>query len=493
MKITRFILTALLLYLLSACSPEPANVSSHLAQIENDLNSGDLNKAILLADSLKKLYPHAGRLVYKADSLMQIAERIAVDFSLTEDQIVSRLSKSIGNYSPEDKTTWEKMGWLEWRIINGEKRYFNRAASNLALIKSFHDQRTERDSLIASDTAILFRKRHTESIIKATGNQTIPSIPVEMTIYYTLTVNPDVVAPGETVRCWLPYPKENHARQSEVYLLAVSNEDFYLTPDTMMHRTLYMENKAEKGLPVVFGIVYRYKSSGQYFDPANLKILPYNKNSELYKKYTSEQVPQICFTQNVKNLADSITGSEKNPYEIVKKIYYWFNRNIPWAGALEYSIMPNIPEYVLKYRKGDCGMQTFLFISMLRYKGIPVKWQSGWMVPPDEKHIHELVVPPDDKNLHDWCEVYYEGVGWTPVDVSYGLQFSADLKTREFYISGIDSYRLIVNDGISGNLYPEKKFLRSEPFDFQRGEVEWKGGNLYFDKWDYNMKIEYKK
>ena len=78
-----------------------------------------------------------------------------------------------------------------------------------------------------------------------------------------------------------------------------------------------------------------------------------------------------------------------------------------------------------------------------------------------------------------------------PVDVSYSLQYSKNPETREFYISGIDSYRLIVNDGVSGKLYPEKKFMRSEPFDFQRGEVEWTGGNLYFDKWDYNMKIEY--
>jgi hypothetical protein len=241
-----------------------------------------------------------------------------------------------------------------------------------------------------------------------------------------------------------------------------------------------MENKAEKGLPVVFRISCSYKSSGQYFDPANLKILPYNKNSGLYRKYTSEQLPQICFTENIKHLADSITGSEENPFEIVKKIYYWFNKNIPWAGALEYSVMPNIPEYVLQNHHGDCGMQTLLLMSMLRYKGVPVKWQSGWMM------------PPDGKNLHDWCEVYYEGVGWVPVDVSYSLQHSDNLKTREFYISGIDSYRLIVNDGIAGKLYPEKVFMRSEPYDFQRGEAEWKGGNLYFDKWDYSMKIVYK-
>ena len=126
-------------------------------------------------------------------------------------------------------------------------------------------------------------------------------------------------------------------------------------------------------------------------------------------------------------------------------------------------------------------MQTFLLMSMLRYKGIPVRWQSGWKV------------PPDGKNLHDWCEVYFEGTGWIPADISYGLQYSDDRKLREFYISGIDSYRLIINKGVAGRLWPDKTFMRSEPFDFQRGEVEWKGGNLYFDKWDYEMEIKYDK
>jgi hypothetical protein len=157
----------------------------------------------------------------------------------------------------------------------------------------------------------------------------------------------------------------------------------------------------------------------------------------------------------------------------------WFKENIPWTGALEYSIMPNIPEYVLSNRRGDCGMQTLLFMSMLRYKGIPVRWQSGWMV------------PQGSENLHDWCEVYFEGAGWVPADISYDLQDSDIAELREFYLSGIDSYRLIANDGIAGSFYPEKKYMRSDPYDFQRGEVEWKGGNLYYDKWDYEMKIEF--
>jgi hypothetical protein len=450
-------------------------------QIEKEVSAGNLKNAILLADSLKKQCPGESVLVQKADSLAQIAERIALDFSLTEEQIISRLNKSPGSFSSEEKASWEKMNWLEGRIINGEKRYFNRAASNLVLLKKFHLDRANRDSLIASDKEMIFRKKHTESIIKASENQSFSVIPVEMKIDYTITVEPDAVPPGETVRCWMPWPKENHPRQQKVTLISASQNNYILAPDSAVHGSVYMEAKTEKGLHLIFRVSYSYQSGGQYFDLKNLKIKPFDKTSSLYKKYTSEQLPQICFTEKIKQMADSITGSESNPAEIVRKIYYWFGKNIPWAGALEYSIMSNIPEYVLQNKKGDCGMQTFLFMSMLRYKGIPVKWQSGWKM------------PPDAKNLHDWCEIYYEGVGWIPADISYGLQYSDNLKTKEFYISGIDSYRLIVNDGISGLLYPKKKFFRSEPFDFQRGEVEWKGGNLYFNKWDYDMKIEYKK
>jgi len=425
--------------------------------------------------------PDNKQLVLKSDSLSQITERIALDFPFTENEINLQLKEKIGTFTAEEKADWEKKNWLEWKMINGEKRYFNRAVSNLGLTKSFHLQRAQRDSLEASDPEMIYRKKHTQLIIKESENKPDPVIPVSMTINYTITVNPDAVAAGETVRCWLPYPKENHPRQKNIELLATSNKDFIIAPDSAIHRTIYMEAKAEKGLPLIFRISYSYDSYGQYFDPDKMIIAPYDKKSTLYREYTSEQLPHICFTEKVKHLADSIAESEESPFEIVRKIYTWFTNNILWAGAQEYSIMPNIPEYVIQNRRGDCGMQTFLFMSTLRYKGIPVRWQSGWKV------------PPDAKNLHDWCEVYYEGTGWVPADMSYGLQYSTSRKTREFYISGIDSYRLIVNEGVAGRLYPEKKFLRSEPFDFQRGEVEWREGNLYFDKWDYNMEINYNK
>jgi hypothetical protein len=450
-----------------------------LLSIQGNLESGNLRTAIHLADSLKAFCADNKKLIRNADSLAQIAGRVGLDFSVTEKQVIEQIEKRIGPFSKEDKALWEKKGWLEWRLINGEKMYFNRAASNLQLIKKFYEQKEVRLREIAEDPNMIFRLKHTGEVIKASDNKNNPVVPVNMEITYSITVHSDAIPEGEKVCCWLPWPKEGHSRQQKIKLLSTSNLEYIIAPDSAIHSTIYMEESSKKGIPTVFQISFRYQSNAQYLNMAGLKVLPYDKTSDNSKKYTSEQLPQICFAGNIKRLADSITSKDDNSATIVRKIYYWFKENIPWTGALEYSVMPNIPEYVYHNKRGDCGMQTFLFMSMLRYKGVPVRWQSGWMV------------PPGAENLHDWCEVYYEGTGWIPVDVSYDLQQSENAAIKEFYLSGIDSYRLIVNDGVAGPLHPEKKYMRSEPYDFQRGEVEWKGGNLYFDKWDYDMKIEY--
>ncbi|MBG0857955.1 MAG: transglutaminase domain-containing protein [Bacteroidales bacterium] len=449
--------------------------------LRSEFNAGNFRQACRLADSLKKSCPENNKLLSEADSLVQIAERIRLDFSVPEEEFLSQLKKYTGTVSDSSLEAWNKRKWLEWRIIDGKRMYFNRAASNLRLLKMFYEEKEKQQLRVAADPEMISRLAHTQNVVLQSLNTIEPVLPAEMTITYTITVSPDAVPEGEIIRCWLPWPKANHTRQKEPELLRVSNDNYIIAPDSAIHSAIYMEEPAHKGMPTLFSISFRHGSAGQYFNPERLNILPYNRNSDLYRKYTSEQLPHISFTEHIRNLADSIVSPGDDPLTTVRKIYMWFKEAIPWTGALEYSIIPDIPEYVFINKRGDCGMQTMLFMSMLRYKGIPVRWQSGWKV------------PPDHKNLHDWCEVYFEGVGWVPADISYDLQPSENKVLKEFYISGIDSYRLIVNDGIAGALYPAKQHLRSEPYDFQRGEVEWKGGNLYFDKWDYEMKIEYVK
>jgi hypothetical protein len=77
-----------------------------------------------------------------------------------------------------------------------------------------------------------------------------------------------------------------------------------------------------------------------------------------------------------------------------------------------------------------------------------------------------------------------------PMDVDYGLRDTEDEDMKWFYLGGMDAYRLIFNDAFSRPFSPPKEHHRSETVDSQRGEVEWEGGNLYFDQWDWNMEWE---
>jgi transglutaminase-like putative cysteine protease len=173
-----------------------------------------------------------------------------------------------------------------------------------------------------------------------------------------------------------------------------------------------------------------------------------------------------------------VVGNATNPLVKARRIFRFVNEEIRWVLEQEYSVIPSLSMKGLRTGTGDCGVQSMLFITMCRAAGIPSRWQSGW------------TSKPGDMNMHDWAEIYIEPWGWLPTDVSYGLQPSDDPQVREFYLGHMDAYRLIVNLDYGQPLQPAKSGLRSEPADFQRGEVTLDGRNLYFDDWTYDIMFD---
>ena len=64
-----------------------------------------------------------------------------------------------------------------------------------------------------------------------------------------------------------------------------------------------------------------------------------------------------------------------------------------------------------------------------------------------------------------------------------------DTPLENYYISGLDLYRMASNEGVGDRLSPPKTYIRSETVDFQPGEVEWRGGNLYYDHWHSHLTV----
>lgn len=418
--------------------------------------------------------------VWDLKAQIDLMQRIRLDFNKDLEDILPAIKKYYPNVSREQLETWEASGALECMTIDGKKKYFANAAANLfridpeaRAVKKAKDN-PEMDSLDKTLNRII-PKMVKEA--RKSGKNLLS--PVRMRLNYTMKLKPDVIPEGEIVRCWMPWPREGHKRQSEIKLISTSREEYVIADNSHLQRSIYMEGKAEKGKATEFNVVFEITARPEVYLLKEDMIKPYDKTSPLYQEFTAERETHIRFTPEIQALSRLIVGDETHPLRIARKIFKYISDHYPWASAREYSTIPNIPSYVMQNNSGDCGQVTLLMLTLCRYNGIPARWQSGWM-------LH-----PGDVNLHDWGELYFEGVGWVPADQSFGRRNFEDPDMEFFFLGGMDPYRLIVNDDYSAPLYPSKTWLRSETVDFQRGEMEWRGGNLYFNQWNWDMQVEY--
>ncbi len=408
-------------------------------------------------------------------------QRLLTDFCLTRSQVKQYITKYIPNVTDEQMDRWEESRALECMELDGEKRYFRNAGPNLFRIDSIcRDIKWKKDGQPKGGSEDV-NCNHLPEVIAAASENASPLVtPKRMRVTYTLTVDTNAVPAGKVIRCWLPYPRSDVKRQTEVKFLGASQPDYRFSSPECRHSSLYMERRAEAGRPTVFSESFEFTSLAEWHNLKPEQVLPYDTTTALYKEYTSEREKHIIFSPRLCQLAARLTEGESNPLLQARRIFWWINNHFPWASAREYSTVENIPEYVLDNGHGDCGMVSLLFITLCRIQGIPAHFQSGFM-------MH-----PGAWNLHDWAEVYFEGVGWVPVDQSFGIPtFARNDAETWFFLGGIDAWRMVVNQDFGMPLEPAKRYPRSETVDFQRGEVEWEGGNLYFTQWDYDMQIEY--
>ncbi|MCK5737828.1 transglutaminase domain-containing protein [bacterium] len=414
---------------------------------------------------------------------MERLNRIEKDFVRTETEILAEIQKYIPTATTTDMRDWELEKSLEMKLIDGHRRYFRWAANNLFRINK--DAKKIKAGKVPAEkkTGAFVLEKHLEQIVKTAAAEKYPFVvPQRFRVTYTLSVNANAVPAGENIRAWLPFPREVNGRQTDIELISTRPNRHLLAGNDHLQRSLYVEATAVADKKTIFQVIFEYTGHAR-FQPINPKIVrPLTpEETEELVPFLSERAPHILFSTEMQELAAKLVGNETNSARKAQKIYQWIDSNISWASAREYSTIPNISHYCLVNKHGDCGIQTLLFMTLARIAGIPTRWQSGF------------VTDPQKAGMHDWGRMYLPPYGWVPVDQSFGLRKSKHSQVKWFYFGSIDTYRLVVNDDYSQPLYPAKIYPRSETVDFQRGEVEWQGGNLFFDQWDWDLDVEYVK
>jgi len=477
-------------------------------EITNDLKS--LEAAGRIMDAEKWIDARLGRPESSKDERESLVvererlRRLRRDFSLSRDEMLAKVREAIPDAQKEDIENWRSDGMLQWVKIDGEYRFFRREPSNL--FRFCDEARERRDAARASRTrptsptlsasvaapasipsgdpaANVARSftlaDHAAEVLRLAGaNEGSKFEPVRMKVRHNITVDPGVVPAGKTVRCWMPFPQE-YQQQTDVRLLYTSPTVNQVAPNGTGQRTIYLERPAgATGKPTVFVAEYEYTCAAYAPSLSEDKIGALSPDDPIFKEYTAERTPHIVFNDEARKLARDIVGSETNPYVKAQKIWRWINDNVRYCSEMEYSLMPSVTEKILAERRGDCGVQALLFITLCRISGVPARWQSGW------------VTRPGHWNLHDWAEFYVAPYGWLPADPSIGYFTSDDAAVHDFLFANMDSYRMIANLDYETAFTPPKKFWRSDPVDNQRGEVEWDGGNLYYDDWDFHVDVQ---
>lgn len=455
---------------LSACAQESVPVMD-FSTIEMQVESGQFGAAEQAIDAQLN-NPDLSATARNALAFeRERMRRIRLDFSLDRTEALARARRFAPAMSEADFDAFDAQGLIEAMTIDGQRRYFNRAPANLFRLSE--QARTLRENPEAPFPAGSLESLHAHH---AAVVATPEGVQQRVRIRQTLTVEADAVPAGETLKVWIPYPREIPGQQDAIQFLHSEPATYYLAPNPVLQRTVYLEKPALAGTPTEFSIEYELTTSSRHTDLDPDAVLPVPADPAL-APYLAEEPPHIVFTDALRLYSAQIVGDETNPYRIAQKLFAAVD-TIPWAGAREYSTLRNISDYALHAGHADCGQQTLLLISLLRLNGIPARWQSGWVyADPDT----------DWDTMHDWGWLYLAPYGWVPMDVTHGLLGSDDPRLYWFYLGSLDAYRVAFNDAISTPFDPPKQHVRSETVDSQRGEVEWRGGNLYFDQWDYGF------
>lgn len=172
-------------------------------------------------------------------------------------------------------------------------------------------------------------------------------------------------------------------------------------------------------------------------NPAKVTQLS-EKNKALYSIHLN---PDPCVPSDAKeitSLATEIIGKETNPYKQAKLIYDYMINNFNLLSEID---QDRFPLEALEAKKGDAYDITILFCALARAKGIPAIPVSGVLVDL-EKNVQK----------HWWAEIYFEKIGWIPVDLAMACGMKYDLyqepeDRKSFYFGNMDNQHVAISKG----------------------------------------------
>jgi hypothetical protein len=414
----------------------------------------------------------------------ELAARIARDFRLSQAELTASLAKSLRDFKPEELEAWIAEGLFDVRDVGGERRFHASAKSNLFFRKpALNARRIDAKPDLLGESL----EKHADLVVaaaKESGERFV--LPQVLDVDFRVEAKADAVRDGATVRAWIPIARRT-PWQGAGEVLEAAPKPLMVAPQDADQRSAYCESRAVASRPTAFRvvtrqIVYAVAPPGASTRPTATR--PALDDAER-TRFLAEKPPHVVFSPALRALSASVVGDEKDPAKIARRLYDWIGDHVVYSYAREYSTLSAVAEECAATRRGDCGQIALLFIALCRLNGVPARWQSGW------------AAWPGAETMHDWAEIWTSATGWAPVDPFMSVYAATQpparkAKLRDFFFGGLDGYRFVVNGDHGAPLVPDKPSWRSDDVDFQRGELEADGANLYYDRFAYDVRFTFR-
>ena len=356
----------------------------------------------------------------------EILRRLPRDYTLTAEQLLNQLQATLRDFTAEEFAALDAAGQMDWRFVEGQKRYIYRAAETLV---ATHPDLAARqlDPPVPERSWDRFEPQHDQMV--RTG-----AVSADITLRTSIGMTDEVFAHALAaakaegrntvhVKVWLPLPAACPA-QSNITLDSFTAQPTYIAPETAPQRTAYWE--ADLAENCRFGAQYSYRSTAHYAAPLEIQADPVQPD-----------------------------------FDTAENVHYHFQPM--------YFVHENITDNCARSRRGDCGVMAATFITLCRIAGIPAKWQSG------------MVARPETAGCHDWAMFYIAPKGWMYADCSAGASMAraGNEKMRLHYFGNLDTDRMVANSDICAPFDPPMCSFRADPCDNQVGEIEVDGVGLY--------------
>jgi hypothetical protein len=244
---------------------------------------------------------------------------------------------------------------------------------------------------------------------------------------------------GKTVNMWMPVPVDD--REQEIKGMTVGARIPHMTTeDDQWHNKMFFLSAEDMkaGDRIVLKYRVKRKAVGTMSDAQEspkMHLVP----SEWEK-----------WDNAITRYVDELVGKETDPIKIGRVFY---DAIIDRTNYIHEACGRGVSTFTFEEKAGRCDEFHALFRSMMMYKGIPVKWEQGLLLPYPSVLKKQGEFDADCVNAHSWVKFHIGGGKWMPVDLSEAKR-RPDL--RDYYFGRITPNRIKLSSGRGINLNPKQ-------------------------------------